>query len=233
MGQPAHVSGLGGHKPDVVGPGCYLDYGAGRGSGVTKSRNGVEWRGQRSDAKYFWADPTSGFPTTQPTTRHCARGVNLKLSFVGANPQPTAEPSAPVETNVSYFLGNDPAQWRPEVPVYDGVRYDELYPGIDLVLGGAQDNVLPWSLETRPGANSSQVRLRIEGADSATVNGRLLRIATPAGELALPLPAAGSRSRSKPWRGDGSVRSFAATPGAVDRRHTRRSPMRRPTIRPI
>ena len=70
-------------------------------------------------------------------------GVNLKLSFVGANPQPALEPSAPVETNVSYFLGNDPAQWRPEVPVYGSVRYDELYPGIDLVLGGDQAGACP------------------------------------------------------------------------------------------
>ena len=118
-------------------------------------------------------------------------GVNLKLSFVGANPQPALEPSAPVETNVSYFLGNDPAQWRPEVRCTAAVRYDELYPGIDLVLGGDPAGVLPWSLEARPGQSSSAVRLRVEGADSATLDGRLLRIETAAGELALPLPAAG------------------------------------------
>ena len=111
---------------------------------------------------------------------------------------------------MSYFLGNDPAQWRPEVPVYGSVRYDELYPGIDLVLGGDQDGVLPWSLEARPGAKSSTVRLRVEGADSATLDGRLLRIATAAASLRCrclrPLAF-----RSKRSGHDGSLLSFNAS----------------------
>jgi len=61
--------------------------------------------------------------------------VNLKLSFVGANPHPRLEPYARLETVVSYFIGADPASWRPDVPVWGGVRYVDLYPGIDLLIG--------------------------------------------------------------------------------------------------
>ena len=46
------------------------------------------------------------------------------------------EPFDPLTTTVSYFLGNDSAQWHPAVPVYGGVRYVDLYPGVDLVLDG-------------------------------------------------------------------------------------------------
>ncbi len=42
------------------------------------------------------------------------------------------EPFDRLDTHVSYFLGNDPAQWRADVPVWGGLRYQGLYPGMDL-----------------------------------------------------------------------------------------------------
>ena len=59
-------------------------------------------------------------------------GVNLKLSFPDANPQPRLEPFNRLETSVNYFRGNDPEKWQTDVPVWGGVRYKDLYPGIDL-----------------------------------------------------------------------------------------------------
>ena len=64
------------------------------------------------------------------------RGLNLKLTFPGSNPHVQIQPLNPLTTTVSYFQGNDPAQWRAAVPVYAGVRYVDLYPGVDLVLDG-------------------------------------------------------------------------------------------------
>ncbi len=58
-----------------------------------------------------------------------------KLSFPGANPHPVLEPFDRLETHVSYFIGADPEKWRPDVPVWGGVRYRDLYPGVDLVVG--------------------------------------------------------------------------------------------------
>ncbi len=40
-----------------------------------------------------------------------------------------------LETRVSYFTVADPAGWRANVPAWSGVRYSDLYPGIDLELG--------------------------------------------------------------------------------------------------
>jgi len=64
------------------------------------------------------------------------KGVNLRVSFVGANPHPRLEPFNCLDTVVSYFIGNDPDQWHPDVPVWGGVRYVDLYPGIDLEITG-------------------------------------------------------------------------------------------------
>jgi len=105
------------------------------------------------------------------------RVVHLKLSFVGANPHPRVEPLGRQETKVSYFIGADPKGWHADVPVWGGVRYVDLYPGIDLVMGrdageGMRDekglHPFPWRLVAREGADLGAVCLRIEGAEEVS-----------------------------------------------------------------
>ncbi|MEA3308830.1 MAG: hypothetical protein U9Q70_04875 [Chloroflexota bacterium] len=62
--------------------------------------------------------------------------VNLKLSFADANPHPRLEPFNRLDSVVHYYRGNDPAQWRTNVPVWGGVRYVDIYPGVDLEVTG-------------------------------------------------------------------------------------------------
>ncbi len=114
------------------------------------------------------------------------RGVNIKLSFVGANPHPRLEPFNRLDMHVSYFTGSDASQWRADVPVWGGVRYADLYPGVDLELTGEAGQYRQ-RLVARPGADLSAVRLRAEGADSLALDGGLLRLTTAVGEYTLPL----------------------------------------------
>jgi hypothetical protein len=114
------------------------------------------------------------------------KGVNLKLSFPGANPHPRLEPFDRLDTVVSYFIGNDPAKWRANVPVWGGVRYVDLYPGIDLEIS-SEGGRLVQRLVTQPWADLSLVRLRVEGADAVTLEGNKLRLTTAIGEFFLPL----------------------------------------------
>ena len=89
--------------------------------------------GSRSKVQGWRADEPDLQPATfQPAT---SQAVNLRLSFPGANPHPVLEPFDRLDTHVSYFIGTDPARWRPDVPVWGGVRYRDLYPGVDLVVG--------------------------------------------------------------------------------------------------
>ena len=114
------------------------------------------------------------------------RGVHLRLSFVGANPHPRIEPFDRLDTVVSYFLGHDPAAWRVAVPVWGGVRYRDLYPGIDLELSGAGGQY-SHRLVVHPGADLGRVRLRVEGAQSLGLRDGRLEIQTAAGPFFLPL----------------------------------------------
>ena len=117
----------------------------------------------------------------------------MRFTFPGANPAATLEPFGRVPTHVSYLIGNDPSRWQRDVPVWSGVRYRDLYPGVDLVIGGDAAGTLPWRLEARPGANLQAVTLRVEGADRVAavadqlrleMKGRAVDVALPAWSLA-------------------------------------------------
>lgn len=126
----------------------------------------------------------------EPLQEETRRGVALKVSFPGANPHPRIEPFQRLETSVNYFVGNDPAKWRTNVPVYAGVRYVDLYPGVDLELTGEAGR-WAWRLVCRANCQSSlqNVRLRIEGADELALEGDALHLSTAVGEFNLPLLA--------------------------------------------
>jgi len=78
-------------------------------------------------------------------------GRNIKLTFENANPQARLEPINRLETHVSYFIGNDPAKWQTDMPVYGGVRYHDLYPGQDLTITSEQGQ-LAWQWENTAAA---------------------------------------------------------------------------------
>lgn len=129
--------------------------------------------------------PAPGWPSEDRADPAPRRGVNIKLSFVGANPDPRIEPFDRLNTNISYFIGNDPDKWRPAVPVWDGVRYQDLYPGVDLELS-TDSGAFSWRLiEKSPGV-LAQVVATVDGADAISASAYQIRLFTASGDLVLP-----------------------------------------------
>lgn len=126
------------------------------------------------------------------------KGVNIKISFLGANPHLRIEPIRRLDTKISYFLGADPAKWRPGVPVWGGVRYVDLYPGVDLVVGasGADHGAVHpfWALQARAhtdaAALTDRVQIQVEGAEGVTAEASQLLLTSEVGKARLPLLAA-------------------------------------------
>lgn len=132
------------------------------------------------------AAPLSNISTDTPR-----RGVNLRLSFAGANPAPLIHVSEPVSTTISYFYGNDPDAWRPDVPVWGNVRYVDLYPGLDLELAGQGSTLTPRLICHAPDCATAlaAVQLEVTGAEELTLLEEGLLIETAVGEWRLPLLA--------------------------------------------
>jgi hypothetical protein len=122
----------------------------------------------------------------------------LRMKLAGANPavQVTGLDGLPGKSN--YFIGNDPKKWRTNVPTYAKVRYEGVYPGIDLVYYGNQRQ-LEYDFIVAPGADPDAIQLALEtgnskiktgnsesaGPKSGTTNFESVRIDTN-GDLVIP-----------------------------------------------
>jgi hypothetical protein len=71
-------------------------------------------------------------------------------------------------TRSNYFIGNEPARWRTDVPNFADVIYRGVRPGVDLVYHGSREGRLEYDFIVAPGA-SSDVTLDIEGATNVRV----------------------------------------------------------------
>src|SRR5207237_4500255 len=69
-------------------------------------------------------------PASDQANENTSDWTYLRLSFTGANAGVHPQAFGQANAHVSYFIGNDPSQWRSDVPVWSGVRYQDLYPGI-------------------------------------------------------------------------------------------------------
>src|SRR6202008_1680105 len=56
----------------------------------------------------------------------------LEMKLSGANPNANVSGADLLPGKSNYFLGNDPSKWRRGVPQFAQVRYEDVYPGINL-----------------------------------------------------------------------------------------------------
>src|SRR6185436_10013690 len=72
---------------------------------------------------------------------------------------------------INYFVGNDPMKWHTNVRTHARVRYEGVYPGIDLVYYGNEGR-LEYDFIVSPGANPQAIALSFDGVGSMSVDGR-------------------------------------------------------------
>ena len=111
--------------------------------------------------------------------------VQMKLSGANQAPSLTGLDLLPGKSN--YLLGNDPQKWRTGVPQYARVRYESVYPGINLVFYGDQGQ-LEYDFQVAPGADPAQAELEFRGADEVQLQDGALVIRTGQGSVALHAP---------------------------------------------
>jgi len=97
------------------------------------------------------------------------QSVMIKASFVGANPNPAVVGEDILEYKCNYFLGNNPARWKTDVPNYNTIVYQDIYSGIDLRYYG-NGKQLEYDFIVSPGADLSCIRIRYEGVEAVSVN---------------------------------------------------------------
>ena len=117
--------------------------------------------------------------------------VTMLLDSANPSPEITGVDRLPGKTD--YFIGNDPKKWHTDVPSYAGVRYHDVYPGIDLLFYGKRSR-LEYDLEVSPGTDPSAIALRFTGARSLRLNSAGNLVAKiSGGQVELEKPAAYER----------------------------------------
>ncbi len=112
----------------------------------------------------------------------------IRMALVGANTSADVVGSDKLDSISNYFIGNNPSKWHSNVPQFARVRYQDVYPGIDLIYYGHQGQ-LEYDFEVAPGADSKQVVLQFNGSDNTnlTASGDLV-LTTPSGNVKLQAP---------------------------------------------
>ncbi len=92
------------------------------------------------------------------------------MKLAGANRNPRVSGDEPLQTTSNYFVGNDPRKWRTNVANFARVKYEAVYPGIDLVWYGNQGS-LEHDFIVAPGADPKRIKLLFAGANSLAIDG--------------------------------------------------------------
>jgi hypothetical protein len=95
----------------------------------------------------------------------------LQMQLVGANPAPgiTGIDLLPGKSN--YFIGNDPKEWRTNIAQYAKVRYQNVYPGVDMVYYGNQRQ-LEYDFIVAPGSDPEKIRLRFKDVEKVKIDNK-------------------------------------------------------------
>jgi len=124
------------------------------------------------------------------TTDHGRRTTNhvLRLKLLNANQHATVAGASELPGKSNYFIGNDPKKWRTNVPTYARVKYEGVYPGVDLVFYGNQRQ-LEHDFVVAPGADPGRISLRLEGSKKPSVDAEgNLAIGVEGGEVRFERP---------------------------------------------
>jgi MBG domain-containing protein/beta-propeller repeat-containing protein len=112
----------------------------------------------------------------------------LRINLMGANAVTQAEGLAQLPGKSNYFIGNDPKQWRVNVPTYAKVKFRDVYSGVDLVYYGNQQQ-LEHDFVVAPGADPASITMGFQGATRVCVDDHGdLRVSTGQDEVVLKKP---------------------------------------------
>ena len=95
--------------------------------------------------------------------------ASLRMRLVGANPSPRLVALDELPGKSNYLIGRDPTKWRTNVPNYAKVKYQDVYPGVDLVYYGNEGR-LEYDFVVARGADPRAIKLDISGAKGEKID---------------------------------------------------------------
>ncbi|MGH9071378.1 MAG: SBBP repeat-containing protein, partial [Acidimicrobiales bacterium] len=123
------------------------------------------------------ANPLGTKPTAGKASSASSHVVTMGL--VGSNPHPAIERSGRLPGVTDYLVGSSPAGWHTGIPSYSSVRYQQVYPGVNLTYVPGQQGAINYELDLAPGESPNGIAFAIGGAKVLSID--------PSGNLVMSL----------------------------------------------
>ncbi len=93
----------------------------------------------------------------------------LRMKLIGADPNPKVAGVEELPGRSNYFIGSDPTKWHTNIPNFAKVKYEEVYPGVDLVYYGNRRK-LEYDFVVAPGVDPKAINLGFEGVERLEID---------------------------------------------------------------
>jgi len=103
---------------------------------------------------------------TRVAMRRPGKGILFSTNFVAANPNPAMRGEEEQKGKVHYFRAGKSLT---NIPTYGRVRYQDIYPAVDLLYYG-QQRELEYDFVVRPGGKPDGIVLRFDGIQDLTID---------------------------------------------------------------
>jgi uncharacterized repeat protein (TIGR01451 family) len=111
----------------------------------------------------------------------------LRMKLAGSNPHALVSGLSPLPGKSNYLIGNNPSQWHRDIPQFGRVRYENVYPGINLVFYGNRGQ-MEYDFQVAPGSDPAQAELQFDGSRHIALKDGNLILHVAGGSVRLNAP---------------------------------------------
>jgi len=117
----------------------------------------------------FMTGPASAVLKYRPSEMGTQQTDFVTMKLAGANTAAAGQLLEPTGGVTNYLLGNDPAKWHTNIPNYAKLRYDNIYPGIDVIYQGDHSR-FRYDFQVNPGADPKSIQIAYDGAKGVSLD---------------------------------------------------------------
>ncbi|MBZ5681585.1 MAG: SBBP repeat-containing protein [Acidobacteriia bacterium] len=155
---------------------------------VGQSDPSVRFLARGAGYSLFLASDGATMALRRKDSPHAGSGTELlTMKLAGANPDSAIAGIDPLPGKTNYLLGGDSSRWHRNVPQFARVRYENVYPGINLLFYGNQRH-LEYDFQVAPGADPSRAELEFDSAKRLALADGDLIVRGESGDVRLEAP---------------------------------------------
>jgi plastocyanin len=136
----------------------------------------------------IWLSMRESLPESKKSTSNgifSAKGINIKFSFPDSNPRVELIAEEMMDGHASLLYGNDPGSWVTEIPIYQSIRYQNIYPGVDFLIRSS-DTGFEWAFEVKDESINHDLQLEVQGIESILEDASAITLQTDLFDVEIP-----------------------------------------------